>query len=237
MTAVEKIKYYRGTGRTARYVYYYCTRKNKNVKCHSKPLTESDVLKQIDSLLLKIKPDEEFVAWARKWLSAMHLNESCFQEETLKSQQKTLESIENRLNRLLDVFLNESIDENSYKEKKIKLEEEKRTIKEKISNVGNEMDSWRGKVENTLEFALACQHRFLTGTRADKHEVLLKIGENLILKPNKLLDVKLKPEYETLANKENWEDKYKGWREPKMYTDIKDKSDDLRPANPCWLPR
>ena len=237
MTATQKTKYYKGTGRTATYVYYYCTRKNRNMKCHSKPLTELDVAKQIDDLLLKIRPDEEFVIWARKWLIAMHINESSFQEETLKSQQRALEAVENKLNKLLDVFLNESIDEVSYKDKKTKLEEEKRKLKDRISNSGNEMDGWRNRVENTLDFALACQHKFNVGTRADKHEVLMRIGENLLLKPNKLLDIRLKPEYGVLANKQNWEVKYSDWLEPQKYTEIMDKNDDLRPANPSWLPR
>lgn len=237
MTATQKVKYYSGTKRYATYNYYYCTRKNKKIKCHSKPLTESDVLKQIDDLLIKIKPDEEFVVWARKWLSAMHLIESNFQEETLKSQQKMLESIETKLNRLLDVFIAESIDEPTYKSKKAKFEEEKRAIQDKISNVGNTMEGWRAKVEDTLEFALACQHKFSTGTRAEKHEVLLRIGENLILKPNKLLDVKLKPEYGVLGNKQNWGSKYKGWLEPQNYTEIMDKDGTLRPSIPVWLPR
>jgi len=236
MTATLKIKHYKGTDRTAYYVYYYCTRKNKKVKCHSKPLTESAVMKQISDLLLRIKPDEEFITWARKWLTAMHFDEASFQEETLKSQQRSLEQVENKLNKLLDVFLNESIDEASYKSKKIKLEEEKRKLQDKISNVGNEMDNWRGKIENTLDFALACQHKFDTGTRADKQEVLMRVGKNLLLKPNKLLDVRLKPEYGVLENKHNWGNKYKDWLEPQKYTDIMDKNDDLRPANPSWLP-
>jgi hypothetical protein len=50
-----------------------------------------------------------------------------------------------------------------------------------------------------------------------------------------MLDIKLKPEYGVLADKQNWGEKYKGWLEPQKYTEIMAKYDDLRPANPVWL--
>lgn len=237
ITASQKIKHYKGTGRTVTYTYYHCTKKNKNKRCNSKPLTEADMMAQINKVLAKVRPDQEFIAWAKKWLSAMHLNESAFQEETLKSQQKALLSLENKLNKLLDALLKEVIDDESYKSKKIKLEAEKREIQDKIDNTGNKMEGWRGKVENALDFAYGCQYRFNNGTRADKQEIMMRLGSDLILNNTKLLEITLKKEYGVLANKRNWKKKYKGWLEPQVYTDFMEKSADLRPASPCWLPR
>ena len=123
-------------------------------------------------------------------------------------------SLENKLNKLLDALLKEVIDDESYKSKKIKLEAEKRKIQDKIDNTDNRMEGWRGKVENALDFAYGCQYRFNNGTRADKQEIMMRLGSDLIVNNTKSLDITLKGEYEVLANRKNWKEKYKGGLEP-----------------------
>ncbi|NCS32740.1 hypothetical protein GW793_04610, partial [bacterium] len=194
-------------------------------------------MNQIDKLLIGITPSQKFVEWSNRWLSVVHKDESGFKEEKLKVQQSQLSKIENRLNVLLDMKLDGGIDDQGYKEKKQILEAEKNEIKAKLDTTSDDLDDWRTKVENTIEFARVCQYKFNNGTREDKQVILMTIGANLILNTNKLLDVKLKTEYEILANKLNWEEKYKGWLEPQKYTEIMAKCSDLRPPIPAWLPR
>lgn len=237
ITASQKTKHYPTTNNTATYTYYHCTRKSKKIECDAKPLTEIDLTKQINTLLLSIKPDEEFIAWAKKWLSVVHQDQSSFHEETLKSQQRALESVENRLNRLLDLRLNDLLEDDAYKIKKKELEVEKRGIETKLADTGHNLDDGRLKVENALDFAFSCQKRFETGAREVKQEILMRIGEDLSLNTGKMLEVTLKKEFVVLANKEKWDEQYKDWLEPQEYTDILSKNIDLRPANPVWLPR
>lgn len=237
MTATQKIKHYKKTGRIAVYTYYHCSKKNKKIKCKSKPVTENDILNQINTLLKKLGPNQKFVDWMNKWLSVVHKNESAFNEETLKLRQAELSNLEKRLDKLLDMKLDETIDDQAYREKKESLEKEKNEIKAKIDSAGNELNDWRTKVENTIDFARNCQYKFENGLREEKQTILLTIGTNLILKTNKMLDIKLKPAYEILSNQENWGEKYKDWQEPQKYTEIMAKNSDLRPANPVWLPR
>ena len=237
ITATQKTKHYKQTGRVVTYTYYYCTKKNKKIKCNSRPLTQAEIFNQINNLLTKLTPDQDFIDWSNKWLSVVHKNEASFNEETLKSQQAQLSRIERRLNKLLDMKLDDTIDDQTYREKKQILEKDKNEIKVKINNVGGELDDWRTKVENTIDFARACKYKFNNGTREDKQMILTTIGANLTLRSNKLLDIKLKPEFGVLADKQNWSEKYNGWQEPHKYTDIMDKYDGLRPAIPSWLPR
>jgi len=237
ITATKKVKHYATTGNTGVYTYYHCTRKNKNIKCDARPLTEKDLIGQINSLLLLVKPEDEFIIWAKKWLSVVHKDQSVFHEDVLKSQQRELESIENRLNKLLDMRLNDLLSDDIYKTKKKELELEKRTIQEKLEDTNYSLDNGRLKVENALDFAYACQNKFETGLREIKQEILTRIGENLSINPDKLLDIKLKREFGVLADQPNWERRYKDWLEPQEYTDIMLKNKDLRPANPSWLPR
>ena len=237
ITASQKIKNYKTTDRIVTYTYYHCSKKSKKIKCDGKPLTEIDFVNQIDSLLLSIKPDIEFIVWAKKWLSSVHQDQSEFKEEILKSQQKELQMIENRLNKLLDMRLNDMLDDTKYKEKKEELDKEKRDIENKLATTSGNLDDGRIRIENALDFAYACQNKFKVGIREEKQEILMRIGENLYLNSDKSLDVKLKRVFKVLADKDKWEEQYKGWLEPHKYTEIMAKNDDLRPANPVWLPR
>lgn len=236
ITATKKTKHYLTTNNTATYIYYHCTRKNRKIKCDSKPITEKEILKQIDQVLLSIKPDQEFIVWAKKWLSVIHQDQAIFHEEKLKSQQNALLNIENRLNKLLDMRLNDLLNDETYKEKKKILELEKRDTENKLEETSRNMDDGRFKVENALDFAFACRDRFKNGSREIKQEILMRIGSNLYLNTDRLLEIKLKDEFNTLADKENWNKNYIDWLEPQKYTNIMDKNSDLRPANPVWLP-
>ena len=187
--------------------------------------------------MLTVKPDLEFIVWAKKWLSIVHQDQSEFKEKKLKSQQNSLEMVENRLNKLLDLRLNDLIDDENYKIKKAALEEEKREIKNKLEDTNDSLNDGRMKIESTLDYAYTCQKRFEEGLREVKQEILMNIGSNLYLNTDKSLDIRLKKEFELLAKKGDWELLYTGWLEPAEYTYIMVKNPDLRPANPIWLPR
>ena len=176
ITATKKIKHYQETSRTVTYTYYHCTRKNKAIKCNFKPLTEENLFRDINEFLLTVKPDIEFIKWAKKWLAIVHKDQSENQETVLKSQQRALEDTERRLNKLLDMRLNDMLDDSAYKIKKSQLEKEKRDISEMLANVEKGLDAWRVKVENTLDFAYACQQKFASGTRDDKHEIMMLLS-------------------------------------------------------------
>lgn len=235
ITATKKTKYYKRTNNTATYTYYHCTHRNRKIPCNSKPLKEKELFDQINALLLTVKPDEEFIKWAKRWLAVLHGHESSTQENILKSQQEALQSVENKLNRLLDMRLNDQLDDPTYQAKKKTLETEKRDISRRLKGTGENLDNWRGKVENALDFAYACQSKFAHGTRDDRQEVLFRIGENLLLNTDKKINFTLKREYGVLADRQNWPTKYKDWLEPQEYTDILSQTPSLRPAIPVWL--
>lgn len=237
ITATRKTKHYKKTGNTATYTYYHCTKKNKEIACSARPLTEKELIEQLDHLLGEVKPDIEFIKWSKRWLSVIHNNQSDMQENVLKSQQRALESVENRLNKLVDMKLNDQVDDETYKIKKVELEGEKKDLKDKLEDTDGNLDSWRVKVESTLDFAYACQKKFKEGKRDVKHEVMMRVGSNLLLKPDKKIDITLKREYEALADEENWDKRYENWLEPPEYTGILSKNGSLQPANPLWLPR
>lgn len=235
ITATKKVKYYKRKNRLATYTYYHCTKKRRDMTCSQHPITEDDLNTQIESLLLRIKLKPEFVEWAKKWIKVIHENESSVQETVLQKQQDTLLRVENRLNKLLDLRLDDKLDEGMYEQKKTELESERSKIKLGLTNTDEHLTSWRKKIETALDFALAAYSKFNTGTRDDKHEVLCRIGSNLLIN-NKFIKIELKKYYEIFSEQDIWEEKYKDWLEPEEYRNLTSQRPDLLPPNPIWLP-
>ena len=234
ITATKKTKYYEGTNRTANYTFYHCSQKSKG-QCNQKSISQKDLEKQIQDLLNSVHVHQDFLDWAKKWLSVLHLNEANHQQTILNSQQKSLSQIETQLNRLLDLRINDQIDDSAFNLKKQQLLERKKLINEKLSDAGNNSDNWRVKIETALEFAHFATERFKTGTRDDKRQILLGIGTNFIL-DNKKIRIDLHNHFKALSEQEKWGEKYSDWIEPQEYTDLLAKNPDCVPANPIWLP-
>ncbi len=236
ITASRKPKHYKKTNRTAIYTYYHCSKKRRFPRCNQKPITESELNDQIKEVLLSIRPPQEFVEWAKKWLRYAHKDEHLFQENVMASRQSALQIVENKLNTLLDMRLENNIDEAVYNEKKRKLESEKHTLEQQLTNTSQDLDDNRRRIENALDLAYAAEHKFKTGTREEKHKLLLDLSSNLTYF-NKNIRIHLLNHFLAIQNPEKWEEKYKKRLEPQKYTELLIKNPSLRPANPIWLPR
>lgn len=235
ITGTKKTKYYKRTARSATYSYYHCTHKNRLERCTMPPITESVANEQVITLLRSIRPPQEFIDWAKKWIDVVVNKELTSNSAVSLSHKQALEKVDLKLNNLLDLRLTGEVDEVKYKSKKRDLEEERN----KLTNISLEPLSAESKVReinNTLDFALAAANQYSNGKRNDKHFVLLKVGSNLLLKPKQIW-IELKPEYLALKDSRNWENKYSASLEPQKYTEILSKNPDLAPANPVWLPR
>ncbi len=234
ITGTKKTKYYKGTARSATYSYYHCTHKNRLDPCNMPPITESVANEQITTLLRSIRPPQEFIDWAKKWVSIITSKEIVSEKAVVHSREEAIKVIDTKLNNLLDLRIGGEIDEAKFKSKQKSLEEEKGKL-----TTGNSQPSNKNKVRdinNTLDFALAAADQYDNGKRNDKHFVLLKVGSNLYLKPKQIW-IDFKPEYLALKDSSQWDERYSSSLEPQKYTEILSKNPDLAPANPVWLPR
>ncbi len=234
ITATKKMKYYRGTNRTAYYTYYHCTHKSQRVKCRQPPISEHKINDQLNALLDSLKPPQDFIDWAKQWLHVVHQDQSQKSEITINLQQKALSRIEKMLNKLLDMHISDQLGEKTYKDKKRELEKEKRNIEERLKDSARSSSNHRQTIEEALDFAHVAKDKFVTGTRTEKQEILLAIGSNPTLL-NKKVRIDLHNHFTVLSNHENWEQKYSISLEPQKYTDTLSKYPELTPANPIWL--
>jgi len=234
ITASKKTKYFKKTDRWAEYSYYHCSRKNRKMKCTQPPIKQSDFEVEIMKQLILLKPPEDFVVWAKKWIKVIHDDESSAQEEILSSKHRALETVEKQLNNLLKMRINDDIDDEKYRETKTELESNRDKLKKSLETIDERMTTWRFKVERAIDIAYGAYLKFKTGKRDVRHEVLLSIGSNLKL-DHKEMRILLDDHFQTFAEQEKWPEKFKDWVEPQKYTDLFEKRPDLRPAIPIWL--
>ncbi|MBI2036690.1 recombinase family protein [Candidatus Microgenomates bacterium] len=147
-------KYYKTTKRAASYTYYRCTKKLK--PCSQKPIPaqhlELQLRKAVDDVALPQK-------WANdwyKWLERDEMEEQSKSEENLHKLKLNLDILDKKLNILLDSYLEQVIDANTYKMKKNEFFEEKLNLTGEIEKIKADGSSWLEPFKNFIGSALSC---------------------------------------------------------------------------------
>ena len=142
-------------GNTHHYTYYHCTHKSKTVKCSEQAIREPDLVSQLSSLIkqtalppdwadfMKTKLDED------KKDSAQSV--SAFVSETTEH----IRAINDKLQRLLDGYLDQLIDQEVYKVEKNKLVGQKQSLEEKLARITQTQTGWIEPMSAWLDKASA----------------------------------------------------------------------------------
>lgn len=234
LTATRKIKFYKRTNHLSEYTYYHCTKKRKDIICTQKPIKETDMIEMVSKKLEEVQPSIEFIKWAKKWIKFLHQNESQFQENVLDNGRRKVTQIDNRLNKLLDLYIDGDLEKSSYELKKRELETDKHNLERKIKDTDENSKNWREKVEDVLDFTNAIVSKFRDGDKEVKHQILIKISSDLLYQSKNPLII-LKNEYIPIKklNKKEY-DTVPSARTLK-YDDVLEKYPDLVPTNSTWL--
>ncbi len=187
ITADRKIK---PSGKS--YTYYYCTKKNPNHKCSQNVFTrEEKISSQINEAIQKVSlPDD----WAEKMLAELEKEKN----ETAQSSrffaqkfQDEIKVIDEKLEKLMNAYLENALNLAEYREAKNKLVNQKQLLKDKLT-------AFEQKSNNRFELAA----RFINTVKQAEiialeenpeqiRDFLKKIGSNFRLSGQKLfLDFK-----------------------------------------------
>jgi len=154
ITAEQKTKFYKGTKRTAIYTYYRCTRKSKVTPCRESFIREEELDRQLTTLLQQYALRRD---WATAMLKKLELEKQDIAQSTgayLTAKREAIKSITEKLQRLLDSYLEEDIDRNDYRDRKAKLLSEKKTLEEQITRFQTMHQSWLGPMEHWVKEAV-----------------------------------------------------------------------------------
>ena len=182
ITGDIKNKYYKETDRHAVYTYYRCTKKNKNISCTQPHITEKELEPQITTLLKKYTLKTN---WASQMLSKLKQEESDISQSSLEVnnlKRKQVEAIDIKIKLLLDSYLDQIIDKETFQNEKLQLVSQKKTFEEQIINNKKNQGSW---IEPFRNWIIEAQNSTKVAKSADlelKKVLAVKIfGSNLFL--------------------------------------------------------
>ncbi len=141
ITAEKRIKHQKN-GNRHEYVYYHCTKKRKDMKCLEAAVREEALDESLTDLLQEYAlPDN----WRTDLLARLEQDERNERSSThtfVASAQTRIASLQSKLQRLLDSYLDQDIDRDTYLDKKAELMSEKKSLEEQSSKLTLGATAW-----------------------------------------------------------------------------------------------
>ncbi len=174
-------------GNVHHYVYYHCTKKRKGVLRCSQPHIREELLNQQLSEMLQAYAMP--TAWADKLHELIAKDEA---DSQIRNQLRTIElqaiiaQLTAKLQRLLDSYLDQDIDRETYTAKKAEIMSQKKSFEEKLSKLTLGQNLWLEPMKKWIETAVSiCKIASGTNLEAKKSLCLEIFGSNLVLENKK----------------------------------------------------
>ena len=235
ITAEEKIKKIKSTGKSISYVYYHCTGRRGNCS-QSKYVREDKLVELIKDEISRFTILPQFRDWALEVLRESHADEVSERKILFKNLEKSYKEAENKINNLIDMRASDEITKDEFDRKKEEYTSEKARIKENIDNYDHRIDDWLELTEKAFDFISCAQKAFETGDLDTKRAILAAIGKNITLLDGK---IHIEPEEWLIPIADKYpalEREYKMF-EPAKNTDFTHKNEILAPIRTAWLAR
>lgn len=124
------------------HVYYRCTKKHKTIRCNQPYIREEDLDQQLSSMIQKVSLRQD---WAKELLKIAKRDDQETAQSCTAFVQKAREEIKEinlKLQRLLDGYLDQIIERETYLDKKSKLMSQKKTLEEQIIKFEQKQNDW-----------------------------------------------------------------------------------------------
>jgi DNA invertase Pin-like site-specific DNA recombinase len=143
ITADRKIKPSRKS-----YTYYYCTKKNPNHKCSQNVFTrEEKISSQIKEIIQKVSLSDDCADWMLKELEKERNEKAQSSRFFAQKINKEIEKIDEKLEKLMNAYLENVLSLEEYREAKNKLVNQKQLLKDKLT-------AFEQKSNNRFELAI-----------------------------------------------------------------------------------
>lgn len=163
VTAEEKNKFIKSTKQYAKYVYYRCTKKKRELNCKEAPIKVENLEKQIVDEIAKYTIPEEFKNWALNILKKENKKEIDDRSKIYKAQNNKYLNLQRQLDNLTDLRIRELITDDNFLKKKNELQNEITNIREKLNLNQDRGQNWVELVERAFNFAAYARERFING--------------------------------------------------------------------------
>jgi len=186
------------------HIYYRCTK--KLTACTQKFLREEALLEQINNAILKVFIDNQAKEEIINRLEELAQEESKASSLVVRQAADKLKEFDEKIERLIDLYIAKELSQEEYQRKKAKLLNEKKELQERL---GEATKSGGGWLEPTKEFVNTCNQAGSVawqGNPSAKRAFLKNLGSNFILKDRNLIMKRAYP-YELVAKispSEDW---------------------------------
>ncbi len=185
ITAEKKVKHQKN-GNTHEYVYYRCTRKHKTIKCAEPPITEPELAAQLSDILQGYALPK---SWAQQLETMLAEDEKKANETSgvfIANAQIRISNLQGKLQRLLDSYLDQDIDQSTYKAKQAELMSQKKSLEEQVSKHTLAANVWVEPMCRWLKTAVSLCETANSGNYVAIKQAFSEIeGLNLFLKSKK----------------------------------------------------
>ena len=185
ITAEKKVKHQKN-GNVHEYVYYRCTRKHKTIRCTEPAITETNLTAQLSDILHSYAMPKNWAEQLETMLSADEKKASESSAEFVATAQTRLASLQGKLQRLLDGYLDQDIEQNVYRTKQAELMSEKKSLEEQVGKLTLAGKAWIEPMRQWLKQASDLNAIAESGEHSAIKSAFLEMdGLNLFLKTKK----------------------------------------------------
>jgi site-specific DNA recombinase len=181
ITAETKTKTQKN-GNTHSWTYYRCSRKKRAVKCVEPPVREKDLLPQLSRLLDEYQMSPEVYDFMTDKIAQDEQAESSSNLSLLDDLRTQIARLNAKQKILLDSYLDQDIDRQTFLAKKSEILSEKKSLEESLASLQANQNYWIEPMRNWLKTAKSIcylrENNDLNGQKALLSEIF---GSNLFL--------------------------------------------------------
>jgi len=140
-------------GNTHVWTYYRCSRKKRAVKCVEPPIREKDLLPQLSALLGEYATLPEIYDFMTDKMTQDEQAASVANVSILDDLRSQISHLTTKQKILLDSYLDQDIDRQTFLAKKSEILSEKKSLEESLANLTANQNAWLEPMRNWLETA------------------------------------------------------------------------------------
>jgi site-specific DNA recombinase len=188
IVAKTNTKLVKSEGRVKTYIHYYCTRKSEKRPCTQSKYTSLESLEaEITTELAKYTILPEFRDLALQILNRNHKIEAKDRSTVYALQQGKRKQLQEQLDSLVDMRTRNLLDDEEYAAQRTRIKSEMLRVDEDLRGTETRAENWLELTEQAFDFTTYAHIRFKeTKDLKVKRDILMTLGENLVLKDQKL---------------------------------------------------
>ena len=175
-------------GNTHSWTYYRCSRKNKAIKCVEPAIREKDLLPQISALLGEYEMLDATYDHITDRITQDEHAENADNVSAVASLKDKITSLNGKQKVLLDSYLDQDIDRQTFLAKKSEILSEKKSLEESLANLMTNQNAWIEPMRNWLKTAKSiCNLRETDDLNGQKAVLSEIFGSNLAMRGKTLI--------------------------------------------------